>query len=423
MFDVSLRKLDTGDWLTNLLVVAVVVALIIFLDRPKMRRSPVWRATITPLASIIGSGFLVVAPLLGFTVGKWAVVAVTGIIALSYLVGSAVRYNILNVEDIAENRESRGQLNQTLKWMGRLAKISLGFAYVIAITFYLELLGAFVLTLFGITTDYLQKLIASSLIGCIGIFGFMGGLQMLESIERYAVNIKLSIIVGLLVALALLNLERLAIGQWALPAIQVHWNVETLRKLLGAFLIVQGFETSRYLRAVYRPEHRVKTMRYAQWIAAGVYITFIALATVLLDTFETISETGIIALSGQVAFTLPILLVIGAAMSQFSAAVADTIGSGGLVEDATYGKIHHRYVYVGAMLLALGLLWSTDIFAIIAYASRAFAFYYAIQCLMAALHVRSRTGGRHWTKAGFFSLLSLLMLSTAIFAIPAETPG
>ena len=52
-------------------------AVLVWLLSPHMRHSTTWRATATPLASIIGSGFLIVAPLLGATVGRWAAFALS----------------------------------------------------------------------------------------------------------------------------------------------------------------------------------------------------------------------------------------------------------------------------------------------------------------------------------------------------------
>jgi uncharacterized membrane protein len=121
-------------------------------------------------------------------------------------------------------------------------------------------------------------------------------------------------------------------------------------------------------------------------LSAAIYLLFIGLASVLLGSFDSISETGIISLSEKVAIIIPFMLIVGAAAAQFSAAVADTLASGGLVEEATYGKVNHHSVYLIVMVLAVGLLWSSHILSIIAYASRAFAAYYAIQCAMAALH-------------------------------------
>jgi hypothetical protein len=429
LFDVSLSGLSAADWVVNGLVGATTVGFLVFFAMPRVRSSSTWRATVTPLASIIGSGFLVVAPLLGFTVGRWAVVAMVGIVGLAYLVGGAVRYNIVHVEDLTESYGESGgdhdeRFERTLRWASRMAKVVLAGAYVVAVTFYLELLGAFVLRLFGTDGQALQKGIASALLVSIGSFGLWRGLRLLESVEKYAVELKLSIIGGLLVGLAFRNGELLIGGQWGLPTLSTTWDVRTVRELMGTFLIVQGFETSRYLRGVYEPENRVRTMRYAQLASAAIYLVFVGLATVMLDVFSSIEETGIIDLSHRVAFVLPILLVVGAVMSQFSAAVADTIGSGGLVQEVARGKIDRRYVYAVVAGLSLVLLWSAHILVIIAYASRAFALYYAIQCAMAAAHAFHRGhGGRRAGKATLFGLLAILMLATAIFGIPAESAG
>jgi len=166
-------------------------------------------------------------------------------------------------------------------------------------------------------------------------------------------------------------------------------------------------------------------MRYAQWISAGIYVAFVALATIFFGTFHTISETGIITLSSSVAFTLPALLIIGAVMSQFSAAVADTIGSGGLLEEVTRGHLKHQWAYAGVTLLSILLLWSSNIFSIIAYASRAFATYYMVQCTMAALHAATRGRNNHssWANFTLFAVLSIAMLTIAVFGIPAENVG
>ena len=58
---------------------------------PKIRKSELWVATMTPLASIIGSGFLVVVPLLAFTVGRWAAPAMLALVLIAYGAGSAMR--------------------------------------------------------------------------------------------------------------------------------------------------------------------------------------------------------------------------------------------------------------------------------------------------------------------------------------------
>jgi len=397
MPDASSGPLDALDWLTNGLVVAATVVVLAFLSGKAMRQSRLWRATVTPLASIIGSGFLVVAPLLGYTVGHWAFAAMLGIVILAYAVGGAVRYNIRHVEDISDAERTENSFGNLFKWTERAAKIVLALAYVIAITFYLELLAAFVLQLFSVTNQVLQKSIATVLIVFIGAVGFWRGLAKLEVLEKYSVDAKLAIIAGFLVGLLVVNIH-------------------------GAFLIVQGFETCRYMGNVYGTDERIIAMRLAQLLSAAIYVVFIGLASILLGSFSSISETGVIALATQVAVIAPYMLILGAATAQFSAAVADTLASGGLVEAATYGKLGHRNVYVAVMAVALVLLWSSHILSIIAYASRAFAAYYAIQCAMAATHsVVAGAKTRRITRTLFFASLSVVMLLTALFGIPAES--
>jgi hypothetical protein len=160
MFDASLYQLTVADWAANGVILVVTAALLFLFSRPLLRDSPLWRATVTPLASIIGSGFLVVAPLLGFTVGNWALVAVAGIVALAYLVGGAIRYNIAHVESIIESDAPSAGAKGVIRWLGRAAKLSLTLAYVIAVAFYLKLLGAFVMRLFDVDSMEIGNWIA-----------------------------------------------------------------------------------------------------------------------------------------------------------------------------------------------------------------------------------------------------------------------
>ena len=57
-------------------------------------------ATSTPLASIFGSGFLIIVPILNGAVGKYAVFAMAVVCALAYCVGYAIRFNIKNAEPL-----------------------------------------------------------------------------------------------------------------------------------------------------------------------------------------------------------------------------------------------------------------------------------------------------------------------------------
>jgi len=56
----------------NFLILTATVAAAGLLFYPRFANAKTWRATITPLASIIGSGFLVLGPILTVSYGEFA---------------------------------------------------------------------------------------------------------------------------------------------------------------------------------------------------------------------------------------------------------------------------------------------------------------------------------------------------------------
>ena len=126
-------------------------------------------------------------------------------------------------------------------------------------------------------------------------------------------------------------------------------------------------------------------MLVAQIISTAIYLTYIGLITFVFTRSELkFSETAIVDMMSLVAPILPVLLVAAALSAQLSAAVADTSGSGGLFEELTNGKVSNRLGYLLLIAIGIALTWAADVFQIIAYASRAFALYYAIQSAIAA---------------------------------------
>ncbi len=105
-------------------------------------------------------------------------------------------------------------------------------------------------------------------------------------------------------------------------------------------------------------------------------------------------------------------LVAAAVMSQFSAAVADTMAGGGNMVEVSKKHITSRVAYVlicgGAIILAF-----MPTFTILALASRAFAFYYLMQC-MVALTVTKKLHQR-----AAFGLIAAGLAFITIFAVPA----
>lgn len=394
------------------LLVALSLGLSGFMLQRSIRDAPFWRATVTPLASIIGSGFLVVVPLLAGITGTASVLAISTIIALSFWLGSAIRFNILH-----NGRGQRAGEQPVAVAMERLSDLTLAFAYVISITFYIRLLSGFVLTGLDAYTRFNADVAATLVLAFIGLYGLLRGLGGLERLEEYSVTIKLSIIASLLTGMAWHD----AVGGYDLTGLPSAsgdiW--QHLRQLGGMLLIVQGFETSKYLGSSYAAPLRARSMFVAQLLAGVIYIVFVALAMPLMAPFATVtpSETAVIELSGHITLVLPMMLVLAAAMSQFSAAIADTIGAGGVAENESRQRLPARRCYPVITLLAVALTWTTHIFEVVALASRAFALYYLLQALQAArLAAKARRPGL----AHAYSALAGVMLAVALFAVPVE---
>jgi hypothetical protein len=161
-------------------------------------------------------------------------------------------------------------------------------------------------------------------------------------------------------------------------------------------------------------------MRLAQIVSSIIYIAFIGLATVLFEPGLNADVTAITHIMLPVAVVLPILISIAAIGSQFGASVADTSGAGGLVEDIVQHKLPLSTVYIGIMVITIMLTWATNVNEIIAYASRAFALFYFLQCVVACLvayqltNITGRTR-RLW----LFSVVGLSCLAVFVLGIPS----
>ena len=362
----------------NMAIIAVAILLGGYLAfSRRLAGSSSWQATVTPLASIMGSGFLVSAPLLAGIVGNLAVFAMAVLLLLAYMVGGAIRFNIQYFEPI----ENKGHgIAQDTAFLSRIVLVG---AYFISITYYLQLLGAFLLNAFHIENQVVADVITTVLLLTIGGIGMWRGLKELGAVEKYAVALNLGMIGALLVALVIYNVKLLMGGQWSLPALSSVIDFHDLRVLFGLLIVVQGFEISRYLGDEYPAKQRIATMRAAQILSATIYLVFLALTTILFREGLGADVTAIIEMTKPVAVILPVLIAVAAIGSQFSAAVADDSGAGGLLEDITHKKLPVRYAYLLILLVTITLTWATDVNSIIAYASRAFALFYMFQCIVA----------------------------------------
>jgi hypothetical protein len=399
----------------NAVIVAVTVILAGYLAFSKrLSGSSGWKATVTPLASIMGSGFLVSAPLLASAVGNLALACMSGLLVLAYAVGGAVRFNIRYFEPL-ENKRKGGAQD-----IAFLSRVVLAGAYFISVTYYLQLLAAFLLGAVGAQNEVVARLITTTLlVGICGI-GMWRGLDELGQVERYAVSLNLGMIGALLLALAIYNLTLLLGGDWRLSDLPSTIDFHGARVLLGLLIVVQGFETSRYLGTEFPAEQRIRTMRAAQLLSAGIYVLFVGLVTVLFRQGFGADVTAIIRMTTPVAAVLPLLLSVAAIGSQFSAAVADSSGAGGLIEDITHRGMSVRHTYLLIMLITVVLTWQTDVNLIIAYASRAFALFYALQCAVAfTVALQSKDLARREPRLFGFAFLALVCLLVFALGLPA----
>jgi len=398
----------------DILVIFVFLLFLLFFLNPKLEKNRTWTATVTPLASIIGSGYLVSAPLLYFAVKDYAVLTMLGIVILAYLIGEAIRFNILHEEPLLQKAPSHG-FGLVIKDIERFSNLVLSFAYMISVAFYLRLLSAFIFAGFFHKNDLYETLLTTAILLFIGISGYLKGLDFLEFLEKYAVAIKLSVIFTFLTTLLV---HDISVG-FHFKGEYKPITFQTLEILAGILLIVQGFETSKYLGEKYTPQERVRTMRLAQLISGFIYVSFIFLVTPILYLLDKtkLDETAIILLAASISVVMGFLMKTGPLMSQFSAAVADTIGSGGLIYTETHGRISSRTGYLMLALIDIAIVWSLNIFGIIAYASKAFAFYYALQTAIAALIAFKN---RRWLYFGLFFTLVWILLFITVFGKSAE---
>ncbi len=367
-------------------------------------------ATSTPLASIFGSGFLVIVPILAGAVGPYSVYVMAGVCALAYSVGWVIRFNIRHAEPVFADQPPEMTLA-----LERGSDLALVLAYVISVSLYLHILAAFVLGGFGVDNELNENLLTTAVIVIIMMIGVIKGLASLENLEQWALYLTLAIILLLVAGFGWHDWQA-----WqspagiTLPSAVEHSDWKILTIVAGTLIVVQGFETPRYLGGTFDSAVRIKASRWSQIISTGVYLVFVGLALPVVAALNgQYDDNSLIKMTGIVAGVLVVPLIIAAALSQFSAAVADTMAATGNMQEVTHQQLKARYGYVIVGVGAIALTWSADTYEIIALASRAFAFYYLLQCLV-AISVSKSTIQR----MAMVMIAAMLGFITA-FAVPA----
>jgi hypothetical protein len=372
---------------------------------------PIVDATSTPLSSIFGSGFLIIVPILAGAVGPYAVLAMAAVCALAYAVGSVIRFNIKHAEPVLAATPGEATLS-----FERSSDLALVLAYVISVCLYVHILAAFVLGGFHADSELNENLLTSAVIGVIVAIGVTKGLKALDFLEQWGLYITLLIIVLLIFGFAHYDWTawHSAAGITLARALE-HTPWEVLTIVAGTLIVVQGFETTRYLGKDFDADVRVSASRWSQIISTAVYLVFVALTLPAVHTLNgKYDDNSLIALVGVAAAVLAVPLIVAAALSQFSAAVADTLAATGNMQETTQGHLKAKW---GCILVgggAIALTWSASTLEIVALASRAFAFYYMLQCLV-AISVSQSTVQR----VGMGLVAAALGFIT-VFAVPAS---
>jgi len=363
-----------------------------------------------PLASIFGSGFLVIVPVLASSVGPYSLLAMLVVAFVAFQAGAVVRHNILCAEPVL----AAGQKRITLM-LERLSSFALVAAYIVSVCLYVHILSSFVLGVFDMDSSFNKSLLTTLVIGVITLIGVMGGLKPLEKMESWALYVTLAILTLLLASFATYDINSyLNAGNFAMPVMPQRSIWEMVTIVAGTLIVVQGFETTRYLGRQFDSWTRIIASRWAQYLSLTVYVVFVALALPVVTTLNGVySDNSLILLAAEVSVLLVTPLIIAAGLSQFSAAVADTLAAAANMVEVTHNRVNQRAGYLLVGSIAIALAWWGSTFETITMASRAFALYYLLQCFVGFTVCHN-----HRERARFM-LVGLALLFVLIFAVPA----
>jgi hypothetical protein len=371
------------------------------LYRPKVQGSATYKTMVVPLANIMDVGFIVLSPIIVVLVGYDAPLFMLAICLLAILTGFAISYNIRHYEPLIGTPDPINRLNTLATW-------ALIAASVVNIAYYAQLLTSLVLLPIGdLYSPDRASVTGAVVLGALALVGFFYGLRALNAVGDKTTSFNLAALGAVLVAFAAYNLQQLIGGDFSIPDYNPPNDTESLRKLLGFFAMVQGFEAARYLGARAGVELRISTMRLAQYISTAVFVLLIALSLVLFVK---------VSLSEEVSVFLPFLILLAALGSQLSAIVNATYSRSEMLMEQTQGKIRQAVTFPLLLVPAIAVVLLTDVTSVVALASRVFAAYFLVQAVIAGwLAVRRR----EWAWVAFFVAIGIAMAVIAVFGIPA----
>lgn len=128
-------------------------------------------------------------------------------------------------------------------------------------------------------TEFNENILTTGIIVIIMIIGLTKGLEASSVLEKWGLIITLAIMVILVLGFAYYDW-----GAWkSASRIQLfqpddHSVWETITIVAGTLIVVQGFETTRYLGNDFSADIRIEVSRNSQIISTIVYVVFIAVS-------------------------------------------------------------------------------------------------------------------------------------------------
>jgi hypothetical protein len=384
-----------------------VLALAYVLYRPRIQQSKEYQATVVPLSNIMDVGFILFAPAIVLLVGFRAPFFMLGICLVAIAAGLAIAYNIRHYEPIEGEGGHPDRIEIIAEW-------SLLGASMVNIAYYTMILVTLVQLPFDWNSVNGRTVMGVALLAVLVILGLGGGMDFLNKMGNRTTAFNLAAVIGVVVAFLVANVQEALGGRWDLGP-SPDLGTEEIRKMIGLFAIVQGFEASRYIGVRFGAERRVTTMRVAQAVSTVVFVIFtITLLLAFLPTPDGISEDGtaIFAVSGLVGSLLPWLLLLAALGSQTSAIIGATSSRSDMLVNH---KVPRTRTFPIILIPAILLVIFVDVNMAVNLASRVFAAYFTIQAALAVL-LASRK--QNWPAVAGFVGVGLMMLVILVFGLP-----
>lgn len=398
-------RASSDSWVAVGAALVVIAGLAWVLYRPRVQQSVRYQATVVPLANIMDVGFIVMSPAIVLLAGFAAPLVMLGICLLAIATGFAISYNIRNQEPLEGTKDSVNSIARFSQW-------ALLAASVVNISYYTLLLITLVLWPLGAYSGGALAVWGTVYLTVIGLIGWFGGINWLNRQADRTTAFNLAAVIGVVVAFVFYNIQEWLGGRWEIGSTEVSVTTDDVRKIIGLFAIVQGFEAARYIGNRFSAEQRISSMRLAQYISSVVFVVLVAsIIVVFLPPLAKLDGTAIFVASDLVGPTLPWIVLLAAIGSQTSAILGATSSRSDMIVAAGVGR---KWTFPIILVPTIALFLLTDVTEAVALASRVFAFYFLLQVLIAGMLAWRK---KSWGAVAGFVAIGLAMATITIFGI------